>query len=126
MKITNQEMYDIAKDGIIAQGDFGFDARKGPHGSCEYLTESGLKCAIGMIINQHGDYKEEFDQGMEAFEVLEDLGFELDEFQNEFACELQYVHDNAAVERQKDKGKDGFIDWAARMTELARCWKLKP
>jgi hypothetical protein len=45
--MTNQEAFDIAVKGVIAQGKAAYNPY---HEDCYYRSPDGSKCAIGMII----------------------------------------------------------------------------
>jgi hypothetical protein len=46
--MTAQEVFNTAVERIIAQGRPGFDAT---HGRCEYRTDGGNKCAVGVLLD---------------------------------------------------------------------------
>ena len=117
--LTKQQMYDIAKAGIIQQGAFCLSS-----GACAYRNDKGQKCAVGFLIPDTI-----YDAGLEGFRVDELRGVAIDctEDDIKFLMELQEAHDGPAaafwLDLQISDG-DQFLAWAGRMTAIAEKYGL--
>jgi hypothetical protein len=76
--MTKQEMYEIIRAGMLAQGK----PARSPEG-CKYRTREGLKCAVGMLIPDS-----EYSPSMEGKRPSE-LGFT----ETDFLDQVQLWHD---------------------------------
>jgi len=92
MNRTRQEIFDLAWNGLKAQG-FG-KSRVPGKARCLYRGPDGLKCAIGHCIPD-GNYRKKFDRGMELGGVLH--AARISDADYDFARGLQEAHDFAAA-----------------------------
>jgi hypothetical protein len=90
---TNREVFDFVKNHLLTQNE-----RSMINGVCQYRGNSGLKCAVGCLIdNVHYDKDFEnqaaYNQSVKSA-VQASIGFEPD---NSLLCALQGVHDYEPV-----------------------------
>ena len=123
-KEAMQLCYDLAKEGLLAQGCRSegsyYDPRSGTREwGCKYRGSRGRKCAIGFLIQDH-----EYDPKMEGGRVTIVLSHllnrpveDFDRFDSRicFLRQLQEVHDNYEPER-----------WPEVLARVAELWDLRP
>jgi hypothetical protein len=95
--LTRQDIFDLAINGIIAQGAFSVTPRDNLYrgGQCLYRGPNNTRCAIGMLIPDK-EYDPVF-EGLGVNEVLKhnitfNMSFALD-IDVTFLSSLQSVHD---------------------------------
>lgn len=98
---TKQEIFDLAFNGLRAQG-FRQSAEEG---GCLYRGPDGLKCAIGHCIAD-SDYRSHFEgERKDAFEAAGVSGPLF-----AFACELQRAHDLSHGPKNMEHQLRGFAE----------------
>jgi hypothetical protein len=107
--MTNQEAFDIAVKGIVAQGKPAYDLQL--FGGCCYRTSSTppLKCAIGMFIP---DDRYTRDMEGEGPDVLFSDAFDIPELSRlnpQLFAELQDAHDDAALDVEPEDFLSYFL-----------------
>lgn len=105
--MDKQHIYNQVKAHIIAQGR---PATNTTNGMCEYLTTTGLMCAIGALIPVH---KRTMAFNTEPLgEVIEELDYSPEDDYNFFG-DLQRAHDAAIPATYDDPEEtDDYIAWA--------------
>lgn len=66
--LTMQELFDRAVVGVIEQGEKSCNPR---HGTCEYRSQSGLKCTVGHLISDEVYATYAYGGYLDAFNYLE-------------------------------------------------------
>ncbi len=114
-KLTMQQVYDRVWERLNDGTGRAFIIMEDGHTRCMYLTEDGIKCAIGIFIpdgHRAQKYKTEFvgtvfDKNHDIRELFED------NIENEFFYFIQCTHDrerNWTGNEFNEKGKEEFAD----------------
>lgn len=119
MKRPIQEIFDFAAAHMLRQNQ----RAAGLHGRCEYLTENGLQCAVGCLIDPS-----EFMQDMNRF----DLANFLATFYPEIYSAARYANTDDAVaekvdllellQRVHDHTEPSY--WRSELRDVARKFNL--
>ena len=111
-KLTKQDVFNIAANGILKQG------KRSVSGLCLYRGPNGLKCAIGMLIpdelyENHFEGNSAGESGV--IEALIKVGVPNTAEYADFLEHLQGVHDDHPVE-----------DWDRELVNFAHHYDLNP
>lgn len=104
--MTNQEIFDTAITGLLAQGAYGYS-----DGGCDYYDrETGNRCAVGLLLPVETAKRWAYDLGVSSIgnldykadpvkaEVMRDLdALGITDEQIEFLDCLQALHDTLAL-----------------------------
>lgn len=93
--MTTQEIFDTVVNHLLTQGRPAL----GEAGDCRYLTDSGLRCAVGCLIKpEHYDPAELEGESVVSADVTKalrsSLGIDIDPITLELLEELQAAHDS--------------------------------
>lgn len=110
-KSEHQKAFDIICKHMLEQNERSVSKVSG---ACRYRGQSGMMCAIGVLIDDEHYYPEI--EGKSACETvvrqsLRSSGWELDD---SFLVALQDIHDLAAPEK-----------WKERLSDVGRGFRLK-
>lgn len=113
--MTNQEIFDTAITGIVAQAAYGTDGS----GCVYYDRDTGNRCAVGLLLPVETAKRWAYDLGVSSIgnldykidrikaEVMRDLdALGITDEQIEFLDNLQCLHDSLAV---GDFDRDHFL-----------------
>jgi len=113
--MTNQEIFDTAITGVLAQGAYGYS----DDGCVYYDPTTGNRCAVGLLLPVETADRWAYDLGVSSIgnldykadpvkaEVMRDLdALGITDDQIEFLDSLQGFHDNLAV---GDFDRDHFL-----------------
>lgn len=122
--MTNQEIFDTAITGLLAQGAYGYS-----DGGCDYYDHAtGNRCAVGLLLPVETAKRWAYDLGVSSIgnldykidrikaEVMRDLdALGITDEQIEFLDCLQALHDSLAV---GDFNRDRFLEAAREFANI--------
>jgi hypothetical protein len=126
--MTNQEIFDKAVSGIIAQGGPSTRIMPGDNVVCCYRTETGRKCAIGQLIADEFYHKEMEGRNASASLVIGAITRSIGSIsgvpQRVFMSALQGIHDALTLSTSTDE--EFLVSFKEKAYDFAKKWELSP
>jgi hypothetical protein len=111
--MTRQEMFDKAYLGMLKQGGLA----QAKDGGCYYTNPTtGRHCAVGLLLDEQTLAQLELDRRNSAG-VASITDYLPDDFDVDFAAELQHAHDQA-------RGPDDLPGFISAMEQIAKLYDL--
>jgi len=111
-KFNYLKFFNKTKRHLLKQNEKAMDSRYG----CSYLTETGLRCAIGCHIPKANYHKDLENLNVEHLDVLKALPYtHISKQAKRFMDDLQQIHDECRPDEWKNQFKLLKEEWSKQL-----------